>query len=135
MIKKNDDVNVQSIIDNLDIPQTAKCTVPVEERPEISYQSPDFHPEAEKAEYQGRLWKEFLECLREPDDDEYFSKSSKRYAIDEDIVATLHQCHFGRSNAMVINAILRAFLTDNILHLRKLPKPKVFSLLDKINQP
>lgn len=77
-----------------------------------------------------RLWQEFLECLEDSKEDADNS-STKLYAIDNDIVETLHQCDFQAPNVYVINSILRAFLIDNIKHLKELPRMKVLSLLDK----
>lgn len=81
------------------------------------------------AEFKGRLWEEFLECLNDPDDNP--SDRTKLYAIDDDIVETLHQCIFGKPNVQVINSILRTFLIDNITRLREIHRPRSNSLLDK----
>ncbi len=78
---------------------------------------------------QGRLWKEFVVCLNDPDEEP--SERTKLYAIDDDIVETLHQCNFGKPNVSVINSILRTFLVDNIERLREMRRPKSNSLLDK----
>lgn len=85
----------------------------------------------EISEHPGRLWKEFLEVLNEPEDEPDSGKSKKLYCIDEDIVETLHQCDFGKPNVQVINSILRVFLIDNITRLRELHRPRSLSLLDK----
>lgn len=86
--------------------------------------------EANKSEYKGRLWEEFLECLNDPEDEA--TERTKLYLIDDDIVETLHQCDFGgKSNANVINCILRTFLVDNIERLRQVHRPRSISLLDK----
>lgn len=82
--------------------------------------------------FAGRLWKEFSECLSDSEsdtDDE--ERSSKKYAIDNDIVETIRQCNFGKPNIRVINSILRVFLTDNIPNLLNLPNKKVNTILDQ----
>lgn len=81
------------------------------------------------AEYQGRLWKEFMENLNDPE--ENATERTKLYAIDDDIVETLHQCSFGKPNVHIINSILRTFLVDNITRLRDMHRPRTISLLDK----
>lgn len=81
---------------------------------------------------EGKLWNEFIECLTD-DTDEKSHHGCKTYRIDDDIIHTLHQCDFGRSNAVVINAILRVFLIDNICNLKKVVKPRIESILDKYN--
>lgn len=132
----NEEVDLLYIIDNLDITQNERIRIPVTQESEKATTLKSTGPPDEKAEYKGRLWNEFLNCLNDSDDDDDdIPEGTKRYTIDEDIVATLHQCYFGKPNAEVINAILRVFLTDNILHLKELVKPKVISLLDKIERP
>lgn len=79
----------------------------------------------------GRLWHEFLEILKDPEDEADTRRSKKLYSIDDDIVETLHQCDFGKPNVVVINCILRTFLIDNIERLRDLYRPRSASLLDK----
>ncbi len=86
-------------------------------------------PQSENSEYKGRLWEEFMECLNDPEDEA--SDRTKLYLIDDDIVETLHQCDFGKSNANVIYSILRTFLVDNIERLRQMHRPRSISLLDK----
>ena len=76
----------------------------------------------------GRLWDEFIEILNE---EEESTDRTKLYAIDDDIVETLHQCNFGKPNVHVINSILRTFLVDNIDRLRQMHRPRSRSLLDK----
>ena len=80
--------------------------------------------------YSCRLWEEFIDCLKDPEDDHTISRT-KLYAIDDDIVETLHQCDFGKPNVHVINSILRTFLIDNIPRLREMHRPRSVSLLDK----
>ena len=79
---------------------------------------------------QGRLWDEFNVILNDPEEDPEIERS-KLYAIDDDIVETLHQCNFGKPNVHVINSILRTFLIDNIAKLREMHRPRSKSLLDK----
>jgi len=81
----------------------------------------------------GRLWKEFLECLKE-DDDTIERCDTKKYSIDDDILETMRQCDFGKPVVDVINSILRAFLVDNLGHLRDIYRPRVTSLFDKYPQ-
>lgn len=75
------------------------------------------------------LWKEFLEYLDEskPQD----NVGCRRYEIDDDIIFTLHQCDFGKSNAQVINSILRTFLVANIDVVRKyiVKRPSLFDIV------
>ena len=81
--------------------------------------------------HEGRLWNEFMDILNDDEEIEE-SRNTKLYAIDDDIVETLHQCDFdGRPNVAVINSILRAFLIDNINRLRQRYRPRSASLLDK----
>lgn len=80
-------------------------------------------------ESQGRLWNEFMDCLNDPEEEPI--ERTKLYAIDDDIVETLHQCNFGKPNVTVINSILRTFLVDNIERLREMHRPRSVSLLDK----
>ncbi len=124
--KNNSDApDISAIIDGL-----SDSRIPSRPRqPNLANDSPaDF--KSEIPEYKGRLWKEFLECLNDPDDEA--SERTKLYAIDDDIIETLHQCNFGKkSNANVINSILRTFLVDNIDRLRQMHRPRSISLLDK----
>lgn len=125
---KKDGPDLSSIIDNLpfdtrnDI-QDTKTAAPREEIAAQKYTSD---------EYGGRLWEEFKECLLDPEEDTSISRT-KLYAIDDDIVETLHQCDFGKPNVHVINSILRTFLIDNIPRLREMHRPRSVSLLDKFN--
>ena len=82
--------------------------------------------------HHGHLWKEFSSCLNDTGADTEISRS-KSYRIDDDIVCTLHQCAFGKSNTKVINSILRTFLVDNSENLKQIIKPNVKSILDKCN--
>lgn len=79
-------------------------------------------------DHQGRLWDNFIDTLNEKDSE---IERSKLYAIDDDIVETLHQCNFGKPNVHVINSILRTFLVDNIPKLKEMYRPRSKSLLDK----
>ena len=90
----------------------------------------------EMKEYACRLWDEFMECLNDQTEDPEISRT-KLYAIDDDIVETLHQCCLGKPNVHVINCILRTFLIDNIPRLQMMHRPRSMSLLDKyqIDQP
>ena len=87
-------------------------------------------PEGGKLE-DGKLWNEFLGILNDPEEDPDI-KRDKLYAIDDDIVETLHLCDFGRHpNVHVINSILRTFLINNILRLKEMQRQRSKSLLDK----
>lgn len=89
------------------------------------------NPERDKPSNQGlsgRLWDDFIDTLNDQDIE---IERSKLYAIDDDIVETLHQCEFGHSNVHVINSILRTFLIDNIPRLKEMYRPRSKSLLDK----
>lgn len=79
-------------------------------------------------DHQGRLWDDFIDTLNEKDSE---IERTKLYAIDDDIVETLHQCNFGHPNVHVINSILRTFLVDNIPKLKEMYRPRSKSLLDK----
>lgn len=88
--------------------------------------------ESDNDRHVGRLWTEFLEILNDPEEESEDNRTTKLYAIDDDIVETLHQCDFdGKPNVDVINSILRAFLIDNIERLKKMQMPRTVSLLDK----
>lgn len=78
----------------------------------------------------GRLWNEFMVILNDPEEDPDIGRN-KLYAIDDDIVETLHQCDFRKPNVHVINSILRTFLIDNIARLKEMHRPRSKSLLDK----
>lgn len=77
------------------------------------------------------LWKEFLEYLDESKQQD--NVGCRRYEIDDDIIFTLHQCDFGKSNAQVINSILRTFLVANIDAVRKyiVKRPSLFDIVNK----
>lgn len=94
--------------------------------------SAEMDTERDNNGYGGRLWTEFLEILNDPEEETDDNRTTKLYAIDDDIVETLHQCDFnGKPNVAVINSILRAFLIDNIETLKKMQLPRSMSLLDK----
>lgn len=113
--------DISAIIDGLtgqDSPAPPK-TYAKEQNP-----TPATHKESE-----GRLWNEFMDSLNDPEEEPI--ERTKLYAIDDDIVETLHQCNFGKPNVSVINSILRTFLVDNIERLREMHRPRSVSLLDK----
>ena len=94
--------------------------------------SEEMDAESDNDRHVGRLWTEFLEILNDPEEESEDNRTTKLYAIDDDIVETLHQCDFdGKPNVDVINSILRAFLIDNIERLKKMQLPRSVSLLDK----
>ena len=94
--------------------------------------SEEMDAESDNDRHAGRLWTEFLEILNDPEEESEDNRTTKLYAIDDDIVETLHQCDFdGKPNVDVINSILRAFLIDNIERLKKMQLPRSVSLLDK----
>ena len=94
--------------------------------------SEEMDAESDNDRHVGRLWTEFLEILNDPEEESEDNRTTKLYAIDDDIVETLHQCDFdGKPNVDVINSILRAFLIDNIERLKKMQMPRTVSLLDK----
>lgn len=125
---KKDGPDLSSIIDNLPF-DTGKD---IQDNRTVTPREDNASPKNTSDEYRGRLWEEFKECLLEPEEDTSISRS-KLYAIDDDIVETLHQCDFGKPNVHVINSILRTFLIDNIPRLREMHRPRSVSLLDKFN--
>lgn len=120
-----DGPDISSIISNL----TKQTPGNNKAEPEQSQHGDIITDDATSHEFQGRLWDEFFECLNE--EEESPTGRTKLYAIDDDIVETLHQCCFGKPNVHVINCILRTFLVDNIPRLRKMHRPRSISLLDK----
>lgn len=153
---KNNDIDIQSIINNLShgdsstgenietiisdsIAEEPKVeSKPVDEEPKV--ETPLNADEINKEEipenaplgFQGRLWMEFMKCLEEPADPrEEDIANTRRYTIDDDIVETLHQCDFKKSNTEVINSILRVFLTDNLINLKNVYRPKRKTLFEQ----
>lgn len=86
------------------------------------------------AAYRGRLWNEFIECLQETTEEDAEEKVGLRYPIDVDLIQTLRECDFGKSNTSIINSILRVFLIDNLYNLQKVYNPSSKSLFHKINE-
>lgn len=121
MTQKNkaaDDKELLSIIGNLSdkMNNQHQPSEPIEEK-----------TSEETEKYMGRLWDEFLVEIK---DTESEIEGTATYSIDRDIIATLNQCDFsGKSNRLVINSILRAFLVDNLYNLAKIRK-EVKSLFD-----
>lgn len=116
-----------SILSGLKIPgNDNKTSANADDPPVSSLNTPRYN-------YKGRLWDEFIAILNDPEEDPEIERS-KLYAIDDDIVETLHQCNFGKPNVHVINSILRTFLIDNIAKLREMHRPRSKSLLDKYDE-
>lgn len=124
--KRTEGPDISAIIDDLSGNQSTSQLPPEPSAEEVSIPEP--LPQTCN-DTKGRLWEEFVECLNDTDEDP--PERTKLYAIDDDIVETLHQCSFGRPNVSVINSILRTFLVDNIERLRELHRPRSVSLLDK----
>lgn len=117
--------DLDSILSGLNI-ESKTPEAPRQEAKEVDNDS-----EINDVAHEGRLWNEFMDILNDDEEIEE-SRNTKLYAIDDDIVETLHQCDFdGRPNVDVINSILRAFLIDNIDRLRQRYRPRSVSLLDK----
>ena len=127
-INNNDAPDIQSMLNDL----TGSGDNPIEDFDPKNEAAQNEETERPQSETPGkcRLWEEFKQCLKETMVDAD-APSKKFYAIDEDIVATLHQCNFGAKNVYVINSILRTFLIDNIKNLKEMPQTKAISLLDK----
>ena len=117
--------DLDSILSGLNI-ESKTSEAPKQEAKELVNDS-----EVNDVAHEGRLWNEFMDILNDDEEIEE-SRNTKLYAIDDDIVETLHQCDFdGRPNVDVINSFLRAFLIDNIDRLRQRYRPRSVSLLDK----
>lgn len=98
-------------------------------QPEVETQIQPTTP-ADNGTPDGILWNEFLDFLKDSDEEDE-EMGSKSYDIDDDIIFTLQQCDFGKPKVYVINSILRAFIMANVPNLKKILKPKRISLIDK----
>lgn len=141
---KSDAIDLQSIVSRFsEVPEedqneTSPSIVSLEEIKDNKNEGFEMDSKEEKSpeelQGQGRLWNEFIGYLNDndmPDENTEHPSKSRRYDIDDDIVETLHECNFGKSNTDVINSILRAFLVDNLENLREVYRPKKQSLFDK----
>lgn len=125
-IKRTEGPDISAIVDGLTGDRTS---TPSQSRQSVKDEPVSPSSSSIDYETQGRLWDEFMDCLNDPEEEP--TERTKLYAIDDDIVETLHQCNFAKPNVSVINSILRTFLVDNIDRLRKMHRPRSRSLLDK----